>query len=121
MDLLNGLADRGEWLVAGLVGAIISGWWHKAGLLDWRSWMVFLVTGVACAVFLTGIASNYLGVAEPRNITGVVFCWVRLRRVDLRCQPRFVGGGYLEVSAGADQGQAGRIAAWLSVAICGAG
>ncbi|WXF86372.1 MFS transporter [Pseudomonas syringae pv. atrofaciens] len=73
MDILNGLADRGEWLVAGLVGAIISGWWHKAGLLDWRAWLVFLVTGVACAVFLTGIASDYLGVADPRNTTGVGF------------------------------------------------
>lgn len=73
MDILNGLADRGEWLVAGLVGAIISGWWHKAGLLDWRAWLVFLITGVACAVFLTGIASDYLGVADPRNTTGVGF------------------------------------------------
>ncbi len=73
MELLNGLVDRGDWLLAGLVGAIISGWWHQASLLDWRAWTVFLITGVACAVFLTGIASNYLGVHEPRNIAGVGF------------------------------------------------
>ncbi|MEE5037034.1 MFS transporter [Pseudomonas alliivorans] len=73
MELLSGLVDRFEWLVAGLVGAIISGWWHKASLIDVRGWLVFLITGVACAVFLTGIASNYLGVDEPRNITGIGF------------------------------------------------
>jgi len=73
MDLLNAWMDRCEWLAAGLVGAVISGWWHKAGLLDWRAWVIFLLTGVACAVFLTGIASSYMGIADPRNVAGVGF------------------------------------------------
>ncbi len=78
MDILNGLADRGEWLVAGLVGAIISGWWHKAGLLDWRAWLVFLVTGV-WPVQYSSPASPVITLAWQIRATlrGLGFCWDR--------------------------------------------
>lgn len=59
--------------MAGLLGAIVSGWWHRIQLIDWRAWAVFVVTGACCSVYLTGIASGYMGVAEPRNVVGVGF------------------------------------------------
>ena len=73
MEWLGELAQRTEWLMAGLLGAVISGWWHKAELIGWRARTIFVVTGACCSVYLTGIASSYLGIADPRNIAGVGF------------------------------------------------
>ncbi|RRV06821.1 MFS transporter [Pseudomonas sp. v388] len=73
MEWLGELAQRSEWLMAGLLGAVISGWWHKTELVDWRARIIFVITGATCSVYLTGIASNYLGIADPRNVAGVGF------------------------------------------------
>jgi hypothetical protein len=73
MEWLGGLLERSEWLVAGLLGAVISGWWHQSELSGWRARIIFVITGAACSVYLTGIASSYLGIADPRNVTGVGF------------------------------------------------
>lgn len=62
-----------EWLVAGLIGAVVASWWHRDDLTNVRAWFVFLVTGAACAVYLTGMVSTYLGVTEPNNVAGVGF------------------------------------------------
>lgn len=73
MDLLHRLLDKLEWVIAGLIGAIVASWWHKDDLTDWRAWVIFLITGVACALYLTGMISNYLGVTEPNIVAGVGF------------------------------------------------
>lgn len=73
MDFLHRLADKTELLIAGLIGAIVASWWHKEDLTSWRSWIIFLITGVACAQYLTGIVSTYLSITEPNNVSGVGF------------------------------------------------
>ena len=55
MDLLHRLFDKAEWIIAGLIGAIVASWWHKEDLTDFRAWAIFLVTGVACSLYLTGM------------------------------------------------------------------
>ena len=73
MEWLGELLERSDWLMAGSLGAVISGWWHKSELIDWRARIIFVITGAACSVYLTGIASSYMGIADPRNIAGVGF------------------------------------------------
>ena len=65
--------DRSELLIAGLVGAVIASWWHKDDLNDWRAWMIFLITGMACSIYLTSMVSTYLGVTEPKIVAGIGF------------------------------------------------
>jgi len=73
MEYLHRLLDRLDLLIAGLFGVIVASWWHKDDLTDWRAWMIFLITGVACALYLTGMVSSYLGVTEPNTVAGVGF------------------------------------------------
>ncbi|MEB0008640.1 MFS transporter [Pseudomonas sp. RTB3] len=73
MEFFHRLLEKIDWVVAGLIGAIVASWWHKDDLTDWRAWTIFLVTGVACALYLTGMVSAYLGVTEPSNVAGVGF------------------------------------------------
>lgn len=65
--------DRFELLIAGLIGAVVASWWHKDDLSDWRAWMVFLITGVACSLYLTSMVSTYLNVTEPKIVAGIGF------------------------------------------------
>lgn len=73
MEFLHRLLDKTEWLIAGLIGAIVASWWHKDDLADWRAWVIFLITGVACSLYLTGMVSAYLGVTEPSIVAGIGF------------------------------------------------
>ncbi|QKZ05844.1 MFS transporter [Pseudomonas eucalypticola] len=73
MEFFHRLLDKLDWLFAGLVGTIVASWWHKDDLTSWRAWAIFLITGVACALYLTGMVSTYLGVTEPNNVAGVGF------------------------------------------------
>ena len=76
MELLQRLLDkidRCELLIAGLVGAVVASWWHKDDLADWRAWMIFLITGIACSLYLTSMVSTYLGVTEPKIVAGIGF------------------------------------------------
>lgn len=73
MDFLHRLFDRLDLIMAGLLGALISSLWHKDDLTDKRAWLIFLVTGVACALYLTGMVSDYLGITKPNNVAGVGF------------------------------------------------
>lgn len=73
MDSLHRLLDRLDLLIAGLFGVIVASWWHKDDLTDWRAWLIFLTTGLACSVYLTGMVSAYLGVTEPNIVIGVGF------------------------------------------------
>ena len=59
MDFLHRLLDRLDLLIAGLFGVIVASWWHKDDLTDWRAWMIFLITGVSCSLYLTGMVSAY--------------------------------------------------------------
>ena len=70
--LLDNL-DRFGLLIAGFTGAVIASWWHKDDLTDWRAWVVFLITGVACSWYLTSMVSTYLSVTEPRIVAGIGF------------------------------------------------
>ncbi|MFL1553629.1 hypothetical protein ACI77I_31985 [Pseudomonas sp. D47] len=63
--------DRFELLISGLGGAVIASWWHKDDLNDWRAWMIFLITGMACSIYLTSMVSTYLGVTEPKIVAGI--------------------------------------------------
>lgn len=51
--------DRFELLIAGLVGAVIASWWHKDDLANWRTWVIFLITGGASSLRLAGMVSAY--------------------------------------------------------------
>ena len=73
MDFLHRLLDRLDLLIAGLFGVIVASWWHKDDLTDWRAWMIFLITGVSCSLYLTGMVSAYLGVTEPSIVAGIGF------------------------------------------------
>lgn len=73
MELFHRMLDKAEWIIAGLFGAIVASWWHKDDLTDWKAWVVFLITGVACALYLTGIVSTYLVITDPSNVAGVGF------------------------------------------------
>ena len=73
MDLLHRLLDRIEWVIAGLIGAIVASWWHKEDLTDWRAWGKFLFTGIVCALYMTGMVSAYLNVTEPSIVAGIGF------------------------------------------------
>lgn len=65
--------DRFELLIAGLVGAVVASGWHKDDLSDWRAWLIFLITGIACSLYLTSMVSTYLGVTEPKIVAGIGF------------------------------------------------
>nr|WP_280041250.1 MFS transporter [Pseudomonas sp. Hg5Tf]MDH2558397.1 MFS transporter [Pseudomonas sp. Hg5Tf] len=65
--------DRFELLIAGFIGAVVASWWHKDDLADWRAWVIFLITGVACSLYLTSMVSTYLGVTEPKIVAGIGF------------------------------------------------
>lgn len=73
MEFFHRLLDKAEWIIAGVIGAIVASWWHKDDLTDWKAWVVFLITGLACAMYLTGIVSTYLSITDPSNVTGVGF------------------------------------------------
>jgi len=76
MELLQRLLDkidRFELLFAGLIGAVVASWWHKDDLADWRAWLIFLITGIACSLYLTSMVSTYLGVTEPKIVAGIGF------------------------------------------------
>jgi paired small multidrug resistance pump len=73
MEYLNRLLEKIDWVIAGLIGAVVASWWHKDDLTNWRAWTIFLLTGVACALYLTGMVSDKLGVTEPNNVAGVGF------------------------------------------------
>ncbi|PKH15698.1 MFS transporter [Pseudomonas fluorescens] len=65
--------DRFELLIAGLIGAVVANGWHKDDLSDWCAWMVFLITGVACSLYLTSMVSAYLNVTETKIVAGIGF------------------------------------------------
>ena len=71
MELFHRLLDKLDWLIAGLMGAIVASWWHKDDLKDLWSWVIFLVTGIACAFYLTSIVCDQLGVVDPSDVAGV--------------------------------------------------
>ncbi len=73
MDFLRHLIDRAELLAAGGLGAFVGGLLHRDDMANWRAWAIFLITGVACALYLTSIVSGFLGVAEPDKVAGVGF------------------------------------------------
>ncbi|WP_288075149.1 MFS transporter [Pseudomonas sp.] len=73
MDSIHRWLFNIEWLIAGLIGAMVASWWHRDDLTNVRAWVIFLLTGGACAVYLTGMVSTYLGVTEPNNVAGVGF------------------------------------------------
>lgn len=73
MEFFHRLLDKLDWLVAGLMGAIVASWWHKDDLKDLGSWVIFLVTGIACAFYLTSIVCDQLSVVDPSDVAGIAF------------------------------------------------
>jgi protein-S-isoprenylcysteine O-methyltransferase Ste14 len=58
---------------AGFIGSLVASWWHRDDLTNYKAWIIFLVTGVACAFYLTGMVSSHLSITEPSNVAGVGF------------------------------------------------
>ena len=73
MEFFHRLLEKIDWVVAGLIGAIVASWWHKDDLTSKQAWAIFMVTGVACSLYLTGMVSTYLGIVDPSNVAGVGF------------------------------------------------
>lgn len=73
MEFFHRLLDKFDLAIAGLMGALIATRWHKDDLLDRKSWLLFLLTGMACAHYLTGMTSSYFDIVEPRSVAGVGF------------------------------------------------
>lgn len=73
MEFLRQMLDKAEWALAGLLGGLVATRFHKDDLTDRKAWLLFLFTGMACAHYLTGMVSDYLGVTEPRSVAGVGF------------------------------------------------
>lgn len=73
MELLHRLLEKTELLLAGGLGVVVASWWHKDDLTSLRAWIIFLVTGVSCALYLTSMVSGYLGIADPDKVAGIGF------------------------------------------------
>ena len=73
MVFFHRLLEKFDWMIAGLLGALVATRWHKDDLTDRKAWLLFLFTGMACAHYLTGMISNYFGISEPRSVAGVGF------------------------------------------------
>jgi paired small multidrug resistance pump len=73
MDLFHRLLDKFDLMIAGFFGALVATRFHKEDLTDRKTWLIFLVTGMACANYLTGMVSTYFGIVEPRSVAGVGF------------------------------------------------
>lgn len=73
MDFVYRLLDKIDVIFAGFIGSVVASWWHKGDFGDWKGWAIFMITGVSCALYLTGIISDHLGITDPSNVAGVGF------------------------------------------------
>lgn len=73
MEYLSRVIEKVDILIAGFIGSVIASWWHKNDLKDFWSWIVFLVAGIACAYYLTGLVSDHLNIDKPEKVAGVGF------------------------------------------------
>lgn len=73
MEFFHRMLEKFDWMIAGLLGALVATRWHKDDLTDRKSWLLFLLTGMACAHYLTGMVSEYFGIIAPRSVAGVGF------------------------------------------------
>jgi protein-S-isoprenylcysteine O-methyltransferase Ste14 len=73
MEFVSRLIDKLDVIVAGVVGSLVASWWHRDDIADWKSWVIFMITGIACALYLTGMVSSHLDITEPSNVAGVGF------------------------------------------------
>lgn len=73
MEFVARLFDKIDVIVAGLIGSIVASWWHRDDTADWRARIIFMVTGIACALYLTGMVSACTGIIEPGSVAGVGF------------------------------------------------
>jgi hypothetical protein len=60
-----------EWAIAALFGALVAIPFHDE-LKTRRGFVVFVLTGVACGYFLTGMAARYFSI-QPESAGGVGF------------------------------------------------
>lgn len=73
MEFVGRLLEKVDVIFAGFIGALVASWWHKADLVNWKAWAIFMVTGISCALYLTGMVSAHLGITDPSNVAGVGF------------------------------------------------
>lgn len=73
MEFVLRLLDKLDLLIAGSIGALVASWWSRADIDNWKAWIIFMVTGIGCAFYLTGMVSSYLKITEPSNVAGVGF------------------------------------------------
>ena len=73
LDDIRRLFENAELAIAGLVGAVIASRWHRDELNTCGDWAMFLLTGLACAYFLTDLAASHFGITSARNVGGVAF------------------------------------------------
>ncbi|MBM1198717.1 MFS transporter [Pseudomonas fragi] len=73
MEFFHRLLNKLDWAIAGFLGAVAAGWWHRDDLINRKAWVVFIFSGAVCAHYLTGLVSAYFGIDEPRSLAGVGF------------------------------------------------
>jgi hypothetical protein len=73
MEFVVRLLDKVDVLIAGFIGALVASWWSRDDIANWKSWVFFIITGIACATYLTGMVSSHLGIEDPGNVAGVGF------------------------------------------------
>lgn len=76
MDFLSRLLDRMDSLglaLAGFLGALVASRFHQDDLTTGKAWFLFLITGMACAHYCTGMVARYFGITDPESVAGVGF------------------------------------------------
>jgi paired small multidrug resistance pump len=71
MDFINKWLINSELLIAGLIGAVVAIPFQQ-DLKSRSSLIIFIVTGAACAHYLTGMVAYYFDI-EPSSAGGVGF------------------------------------------------
>lgn len=73
MEFVGRIVEKVDILIAGLIGAMVASWWHKADIGNWKAWVIFMITGIACAWYLTSMVSDHFSITDPSKVAGVGF------------------------------------------------
>jgi hypothetical protein len=72
-DFLQRLISGADWLLTGLVSAMLASILHKDDIPDKLSWGVFVVTGGMCSLYFTGPIAQFFKMTDPSWIACIGF------------------------------------------------
>lgn len=72
-DFLQRLISGADWLLTGLVSAMLASILHKDDIPDKLSWGVFVATGGMCALYFTGPIAQFFKMTDPAWIACIGF------------------------------------------------